>query len=237
MPQPASAVFALPAPALPAAIDRYLAGCATQLDRTIAAAALGEPSHRDPDRAARLLEPLLETLAGLALGQVIGLAAAGVRRTFGAAVHARVEVAIAHALGAVAPPAPPLFALDAAPCRSFATELGHRLRRRVALVPREAGAALHAIATALGDDDPQLAVLGRLLGVLTEDPLLADRYAAQLATGWRTYVALVEGTPRARTAPSAPIWDRWARQLTGERAPIMASQAEVVAAGFIVRIG
>src|SRR5688500_11472940 len=88
------------------AIDVYLSAISERFDRAVADLDLAEPTARNLDLAGRTIDRLIETLAGLAIGSVVGAVIAGVRRSFGAEVRARVEGAAARAIGS--PAIPPL---------------------------------------------------------------------------------------------------------------------------------
>ncbi|HVK86513.1 MAG TPA: hypothetical protein VM513_20485 [Kofleriaceae bacterium] len=216
-----------------ATIERYVTASCARLDRLLADVELAEPVVREADLAVKALEPLLETLTGLAIGRLIGAVMHGVRRTFEPAVTARVQAAMAGALRTVAPfAAPTLFALDGSPCRAFSHELRQRLRRRIALVPREVRLVLAAMARALVTDE--LAPFARMLALLAEDPTLDDRFAPQIAIAWCCYAAVVEG---AAFNPADATWARWLRMMRGEAEPVLApTRAQLAAAGVIVRI-
>jgi hypothetical protein len=217
-----------------ATLARYASASCAQLDRLIARAALAEPIARDVDGAARALAPLIETLTGLAIGRAIGAVMQGVRRSFDGATAARAEAAMHSAASTLEPArAPALFALDDAPCRTFAGELRLRLRRRLALAPRDVLAGITAMADALTADE--LAPFARLIGLLADDPLLGDRFAPQLARAWRCFAAVAEGTAHA---PTDALWARWLRDVRGEVAPAPApTPAQLAAAGVVVQIG
>lgn len=217
-------------------IDHFLSTSFAQLDRVVATATLPEPDTRDPDLALRILDPLLEALAGLAIGSVLGAAIAGVRRSFGTSIRTRVDRSVARVVGSIAPPAnPPLYLVDPAPHQAFGRELHQRLRGRIAIAPRDGRIVLAAIAREIEDAEPgELRTFERMLALLADDPIVADRYAVQLATGWRCYTAIVTGKP---VVGADAMWARWTSRLLGERVVTEPTATQLAAAGFIARIG
>lgn len=193
------------APRSPA--DHYLSATTASLDRAVADLVLSEPTVRDPAHATRVIERLLETLAGLAIGSLVGAVIAGVARTLGVDVAPAVDRALAPTARA---PAPRLD--DEAPPRSLGGELKHQLRRRIAIDARETGVVLGRIDRMIAPGDR--ATFGRMVGLLANDDLVAERFAHQLRAGWRCAVAVIEG----RTVPAmTPIWQQWAARLAGAR--------------------
>lgn len=234
MSSPAVATRPLGPGLVEATIERYVTASCERLDRLLAAAELAEPVIKDADRAVKAIDPLIETLTGLALGRVIGAVMHGVRRTFAPATNARVQAAMTGALRTLAPPAAPvLFVLDASPCRAFGHELRQRLRRRITLAPRDARTVITSMARPLESDE--LAPFVRMLSLLADDPLLGDRFAPQIALAWRCYVSVVEGTT---CDPVDAMWARWLRKVRGEPEPMPApTRTQLAAAGFLVQVG
>ena len=219
----------LPAPS--SAIDHYLSATSARIDRAVAELVLAEPTARDLDLAARTIDRLIETLAGLAIGSVVGAVLAGVRRSFGAEVRAKVERAAARAINTIgSPEISPLHGIDAAPVRSLAIEVQQRLRRRNALTVHDTRVLLLAIGAAIDERH----VFDRVLGVIADDPTIAEGYAAQVAAGWVAAGAVIESRV---VEASAAVWAQWAERLVGRRAAAEPTQNELAAAGFVMRIG
>lgn len=221
-----------PAPAR-SPIDDYIAATSSQLDRAVASLVLIEPTTYDLGLAGRTIDRLIETLAGLAIGSIIGAVLAGVRRSFGADVIARIERAAARSIGAIgSPDVSPLHGLDAAPVRSLALETQQRLRRRAAASARDVRVMLDAIASAF--DANERRVFEHMLGVIGGDPTLGERYTALVASGWVAATAMIEG---GVVEASARVWSEWAARIAGRRAAPEPTQEQVAAAGFVMRIG
>lgn len=214
-------------------VDHYLTATSTHLDRAVASLVLTEPVTYNVGLAARTIDRLVETLAGLATGNVVGAALAGARRSFGADVIARVERAVARSIGALgSPEVSPLHGLDAAPVRSLALETQHRLRRRNAFSARDVRVMIDAIASAL--DASELRVFLHMLGVIAGDPTLGERYKELVASGWVAATAVIEGRV---VEASARVWSEWAARIAGRRVAPEPTQEQVAAAGFVMRIG
>lgn len=203
--------------ALDAAVEAYLSHTATRLVRVVEGALAGfeEPPPAAPDHALRMLAPLVETLAGFALGRLAGALATGVRRWFGddvaRALHAE--------LGALAPwsrpePARAHYLADAA-ARPLVDELAQRLHPRALRIAGELRAAALATRAIVEQRAPgRERTLATVFALLRADELAFERIAEELAAGWAQYRALLAGAP----APDAsPMWTAWARRVRHER--------------------
>ncbi|HEU0031379.1 MAG TPA: hypothetical protein VFQ53_12150 [Kofleriaceae bacterium] len=218
------------------ALERFVATSFRQLDRRVRVtlATLVEPRVSDPARALQRLQRLVETLTGLAIGGTLGALATAIRRGFDATTTAAVDrelAAIAHHL---APACLPLagstmpFLADA-DRRPLVDELGQRLHRRLGHASRETTELATRLVAAI-DTVP----LVRCLDRLADDPLPADRFADHLTRGWAALSALVAGTP---WHDDGRPWQAWMRRARGEREAQTTTQAALVAAGYINRIG
>jgi len=213
-----------------AALDHYLTQTTARFDRAVASLSLPEPTTRDLDLAGRTLDRLLETLAGLAIGSLAGAVIAGVRRGFGSDVRARVDLAVARTIGTITPPALQLHALDDAPVRSLAIELQQRVRRRILFAARDARVMVAATCAAV--DEPH--AMRRLLVLLADDVVIAERFGRLVLAGWACATAVIEG--RAQEATAA-VWRQWAQRINNVRELVPPTRTELAAAGFIVQIG
>ncbi len=234
----AAALVFVPQPsaeALDASIERYLAAATASLDRVMARAAQSEPRVKDIDKAATLIDRLIETTVGLALGRMVSAVAAGVAASFDRRVVRAVERVLADAARTLGPPPPPpMISLDGV-ARDFGSELRTEVRRRLALAPRELRPVMAAIVAAVRAHAPdELHVLQRVVDLLGDDPVAADRFARAVGEGWRCFCLLVAKKPVETTM--AP-WDRWVARIQGVQPVVTPAQAELVAAGFINRIG
>ncbi len=214
-------------------IDDYLTATSSHLDRAVTSLVLIEPVTYNVDLAARTIDRLIETLAGLAIGNVVGAVVGGVRRSFGADVIARVERAASNSIGAIgSPEISPPHGLDAAAVRSLALETQQRLRRRNAFSARDVRVMIDAIASAF--DASERRVFEHMLGVIADDPTLAERYTGLVASGWVAATAVIEGRV---VEASAKVWSEWASRIGGRRAASVPTQQQLAAAGFVMQIG
>jgi hypothetical protein len=230
-----SAAVLSPTRALATDIEHVVSATFARLDANLVALRLGEPRARDTDLAALTIDRLIETLTGLAIGNVIGAVRAGVRRGFGGALRATIEQVMRNATATLEPAAAaPLYAMDDAPVRSLGAELVERLRGRIALAQRDAGAVLEAITAAIESADPsELGPFGRILGLLAEDEVIAERYARQVIAGWACACAVIEQRPAITTEP---VWQQWARKISGVREIVTPTRTQLAASGFVMRI-
>lgn len=234
-----SHAFLVPTPSAPHvahAAHAYLASAHSRIDRVIGAASLAEPRFADLDRAARLVTPLVETLAALAMGTIVGGVARAVRRALGDEVTARVATMLARHVATYAPrPVSVLAILDESPARSFSGELARRLRQRIASIAPDTRALLLSIADIVAAGTPEdVHAFERVLAASATDSLLDDKYARDLARGWAAWIAVAGGPP---VAEPTPLWRLWMQRARGEREVLTPSPVEIVAAGFIARIG
>jgi hypothetical protein len=219
-----------------ASISAYLSSAISRVDRVIGNAPLIEPKDGDVDRAARTMSPLVETLAGLAIGTIVGGVAHAVRRSHGAHVTAKIAAMLATQVATYEPrPIPALAILDESPSRSFREELAKRLRTRIAMIAADARGMLMSIAQIVVTSGPDQAIdFEHLLAACAADQIIDEKYARDLGRGWDAWTAVVaNATPREQT----PLWRLWSSRVRGERQVLTPSTAEVVAAGFIARIG
>jgi hypothetical protein len=218
------------------AIRAYLASAISRIDKAIGSAAFVEPRSGDVDRAARIISPLVETLAALAMGTIVGGVAHAVRRALGGEVTAKVAAMLAAQVGRYEPrPIPALAVLDESPSRSFGEELAKRLRMRVAMIAGDTRVMLISIAELVAQSgDVEAHAFERVIATCAADSMIDDKFARDLQRGWAAWTAVV--TSGAVEEPSA-LWKLWAQRVRGEREAVTPSTAEVVAAGFIARIG
>ncbi len=222
-------------PPIPHAIRAYLTSALSRIDKAIGTAAFVDP-RGDLDRGARAMSPLVETLAALAMGTIVGGVAHAVRRSLGAEVTAKIAAMLAKQVATYEPrPIPALALFDESPSRSFGEELAKRLRSRIAMVIGDAHAMLMSIADLVAQSGPiETHAFERVIAACTADSILDDKYARDLQRGWAAWTAVV--TNGALDQPTA-LWRLWMRRVRGEREMLTPSTAEVVAAGFIAQIG
>lgn len=234
-------------------VDKYVSTTFHRFERVLVdqLPALGEPHVADPGRAIRLVDCLVETLVGFAIGATFGCVATAVRRSFGAPV----KVAIDELVGkrkqggplAVVPDtrrAPHFFAVDVAERRPVADAVGSQLQARLCHAAAEARRHVVQIHTTIARIAPdQLGYLANTLALLCEDDTAAIAFADQLGFGWAHYCAALSNAP-APQLPSSPRWQRtralwqsWHARLAGTPVLEELTQEQVVAAGFVMKIG
>lgn len=226
------------------AIDRYLAETFHSLERALVTTLpeLVEPRVDDPLRALRRLGLLIETLAGFALGSILG----AVRRELPESARR----AITGQLIALAHPAPPTLTpildepvpfLADATSRPLLDALGAHVHTRLCRSMRDARTALTSIERTLAPLAPDAlhAALDRLAG--TDHTAVA--FADHLALGWQHYAATL-GAARDPDLPDEPrwnttrgLWRAFRRRIDRPTAPLEPTHEQVREAGYMMRIG
>jgi hypothetical protein len=250
VPAAAGAALGGPAAAAPrathdaaaAAVERYVVATFEGYRRALLAQvpALAEPRVADPERALRRLPLLVETLAGFAMGKVIGAVAAAVRYGFGDEVRDGVGRVLGQIARGGAPRAavteslaPVPFLRD--PAGPLLDALGSRLHARLCTDVAEARAHLARIHAEVERAVPaRLGALADQLDRLATDDASAFAFAEQLAAGWRCYVAAVNGE---RAADATGMWKAWTSRLAGPGPAPEPASAQIVAQGYLMRIG
>ena len=206
------------------AFYRYLASAHGRFDRVIASATLREPRIKSFDTAIQLVDRLIETTLGLAIGRMIGAVASGMRASFDRGVAKEVEQVLAH----IEIESPQNVALDIAP-QTFGDAFRSEVRRRLMLAPR----TIRPVVEALVQVTNEQVVTERMLELLAEDPVPADRFALEVAEGWRVFASLAaNGHPTT----SMPVWAEWMQRLVRRRPVVTETQLDLAAAGYIARI-
>ena len=198
----------------------YQAAIAAMFERSIAEA---RPSLREPQRehgtahAYRVVEMLVETLAGFAVGIVARDVARAVNAWFGAEAGAHVHAAI---------PAPKRVRRAStadeiidAPIKLMRDEFGEQLRDRFAQTAREIGATIDDVAARLPGERNRAAVA--MFGELARGAEYDDRVTRELTIGWACACAAIEHTPMPSidTSPrSRDLWRIWS-ELAGNPSP------------------
>jgi hypothetical protein len=222
--------------------DSYAAALAAQLAHVVidAAAALAEPAHRgaERDRAIARLRPLVDTLAGFAIGAAIAPVIACARR-FGAPAD---QLGLARAIGdatrtydgrargdAVLTPAS---VIDDAHRRPLVGELATQLHARLLAGAGELRGFVLALLAPVPADR-----LDAVAYALRTDfaALVGERFAAQLRHGWAAYTAELArtDTPAIDEDRSRALWQHWRLRVRGERP----AAAETLDRGeFILRV-
>lgn len=218
------------------ALRAYLASALSRIDRAIGIADLAEPKRPDMDRAARLLVPLAETLAGLAIGTIVGGVAHASRRALGGEVTAAISALLARHAATYEPrPIPAMSVFDDTPSRSFREELAKRLRMRIAMLSGDARSMLMSIGDIVAESGSiETHAFERVLATCATESMLDDKFVRDLQRGWTAWTAVIANADLE--GPTA-LWRLWTQRVRGEREVLTPSTAEVVAAGFIARIG
>jgi hypothetical protein len=245
-----TAAIALAAPELPApSTERAIAAYLEAIERSLAGAlrtavdTLAEPRVTDPDRALHRLGCLVESLAGFALGSIAGELITGLRRWFGddvaAAVAARVRTSWPTAARAPVASGETRYLADAqAQARPLVDELASRLHVRFCRASIDLRALVATIEDVVAERAPDRPrSLAIMLDQLARDEARASRLAAELAFGWRVFVAAVTGKPFPATtdlcARSQALWLAWQHQLGGRPA---VTRDEPQRAGYIMLV-
>lgn len=192
-------------------IDAYVSAVAHSLVRTVADLELDEPyAPYDPVHALWVLERYIESVSGFALGIVAASIARGAR-AWGE------ERAVAAALAALAE--------RGAPEETGAVTVGRWFERDTSLVDAlvpwlhsrvcALAVEIRALAGAVRD-----AVPARVAAVMFEqlrtDTLVAERFAAELRSGWQHVLAVLAGE---RGTSASPLWHEWSRRVRGDAPP------------------
>lgn len=180
--------------------------------------ALAEPRRPDPDRAARVLGPFVETMTGFVLGVIANHLTSGMRRWFGEDGLDTMRGALHGWPGPVGEVA----VTGGDPQRPLAGEALAQLHVRFALANRQARALVEAV--------PNRPMTGMMLSLLAQEDTIRERVARTLAHGWRVYTAAV--TTR-RYPPLDTLWQRWVWQLDGRPPPL---RDATTAAGYITLV-
>jgi hypothetical protein len=230
-----SAALARPSLQPSDAIATYLAAALRRLDQTIASTSFPEPKGQLA-RGARLLGPLTETLAGLAMGTVVSAVSAIVRQSFGAEMTARVATALAKQVALYEPRKPsPLAILEDEPAHTFGAELARRLRMRIASDAGDTRRLLLIVADILASGESfEAHAFERMLAKANADSLGNEKFSRDLARGWAAWCAAVTNT---QAVGQTALWTLWTKRVNNEQEVLTPSTAEVAAAGFIARIG
>jgi len=225
-------------------VGDYVRSAFERFERLLLAAtsSFTEPrSPRDADRALRHLEALVEMLTGLAVGITVSQVSTALRRSFGEPARTDLAQRLA-AILRTPPPVIPRVTAHVVGERPLIGELVGRLQPRLCQHAPAAAAMVHALVEELGTVPPSaLAMTLRLLG---DDDASALAFAQHVQLGWQHYVAALAGAPVP--APPAGGWRRcgeawhaWSQRIRspGGAAPRALTQHEVVAEGFVLRIG
>jgi hypothetical protein len=236
-----------------AAVDAYVAASFARYEAVIVACvpALAEPRTDDPRKAFRLIARITETLVGFAVGTTVGAVASAVKRSSGEAVRRAVDTELqrlargAGPSGTVGMPMrlPRFFAsaLVAAE-KPLADELGARMLVRLRQATAEARRHLLALAKAC----PDARAFVMTVELQTPDDATAMGFTDQLSTAWTWFRERLGAKPSpasaapaetARFARANATWQSVASAEAPSKEAPLTTHEEVLAAGFLMRIG
>ncbi|HET9988542.1 MAG TPA: hypothetical protein VFQ65_08475, partial [Kofleriaceae bacterium] len=197
-------------------MTEYPAAVARMFERNVeaVAATLPEPQTTTPARARRVIELLVETLAGYAYGSVVGQLSRSVSSWFGAEYSLAVRAA----------PVPKRRRVrnenhDVRIARALAhapLDLGHEFRvalqTRLGITARDVADLVFGLDAILPAGQTRMA--GAMFSELNRDSVFDDRLALEIATGWEHASAAIERRPYAtlQISPRArELWQIWSR--------------------------
>lgn len=205
------------------------------LDQAIAG--LIEPRVTDPQRALEVLDCLVETIVGFAIGTIAGDVFRGVRTWFGDETLG----ALRERLGAGWPRACrhgvalDRAYLDDADKRPLVDELAKKLHVRLCRMTRDVLDLIDAVYSSI--EPTRRHLLTVMFDLLAKQENLETRLLAELTFGWSMYIAAIAERafpPRDnRTARSQALWLAWEHQLGGS--PVL-TRDETEAAGYITLV-
>lgn len=227
-------------------LERYLTSSMEIAQRAVLTAvrSLREPrAPDDPIAALRTVARLAEALTGFAVGAAILPAAQRLRQAGGAEMQRAVQEVLAALAGpggpallVVHPPRErgPRF-LDDAERRPLVDELGQSLCARLVLGHSDARAVLRQLVTAAERAHPGASstISVAIHASLSDLVWISERLSPAVHESWSHAIAVMHSHP-ILTGPWAP----WSRRAAGLPEPKQdLTETDVVAAGFVMRIG
>jgi len=218
----------------------YPAAIARMFERNVEAVAgtLPEPATVAPARARRVIELLVETLAGYAYGSVVGQLSRSVSTWFGAEYSLYVRSA----------PVPKRRKVrnenhDVRIARALAhapLDLGHEfkvaLQTRLGVTARDVADLVLGLGAALPADQGRMA--GAMFSELNRDSVFDDRLGIEISTGWEYACAAIERRPFATLQLSPRARDLWQTCSRMIGAPLPeATRDPVLSGGYISLVG
>jgi len=178
-------------------------------------ATLPDPTCARPAEARRIIDLLVETIAGYASGLVARELVHRVNAWFGPELAAAARAVTPPPRRAHPPAIDDDFDVDLYP-RRVIDELGCALRSRLARAAADALVRIEAVAALLPADRESTAAA--MFAELARTTLFDDRLTRELAFGWQcacaviehTPIPVVDGPPRARD-----LWQIWSRLASG----------------------
>ncbi|HEY6032598.1 MAG TPA: hypothetical protein VIV58_00025 [Kofleriaceae bacterium] len=201
-------------------------------------ATLAEPTTSAPARARRVIELLVETVAGYAYGTVAAQLARAVSSWFVAE----------HSLYVRSAPVPRRQRArnenhDVRIARALAhapLDLGHEfkvaLQTRLGITARDVGELVLGLVAILPTDQERMAAA--MFSALNRDSVFEDRLALEISTGWIYACAAIERGPQpaVEASPRArDLWRIWS-QMVGAPTP-QPSREPILSGGYIALVG
>jgi hypothetical protein len=207
---------------------------ANMFERNLALVSLREPATTEHARARRILELLVETLGGYALGTAAGQLVRGVATWFGPDEPA--------ALTPITPPPTRIRGFEVrdidAPFRAIAlrAEFTSALRARLSETARELDRFVDTIERLLPADRARTSIA--MFSALKRESLFEDRLSCEILTGWTYACSVIERMPieHPDTTPRARLlWDKWSLLAGGQIVKPVREPAQQ--GGYITRVG
>ena len=197
---------------------------------------LVEPRLGDLQKAIRILDRLVETIAGFAIGTIAGEVFGGVRTWFGEETLLELRRQLGSAWPASCAQSGALETpyLEDAAERPFVDELARKLHVRFCRMSEDVQALLAAVDSLC---ESRRHRVGVMFDLLAKEENVEKRVQAELMFGWSMCIAAVTGHPlptrQERTARSQALWLAWEHQLCGT--PVL-TRAEPEQAGYIMLV-
>jgi len=228
---------------IPGAVDQYLTTTSTMLTRAVSSgvSALLEPRTSDPERALALIDPLIATLTGFALGCIGEGLIDEIRLRLGTTVARGVRAYVVarwpHGPLSAPPSSPAPFLADAAE-RPLVDALAGGLLARLRLLAPELRRLAHVVDAALKQFAPTGTHVGNVLHGASTNDRVQFRMTEEIATAWNVYRAALGRTQMPdlaeRPGRSRALWEAWWQRVTGERREAVRTATEQD--GFIALI-
>jgi hypothetical protein len=196
-----------------------------------------EPRVSQPQRAIEMVNCLVETMTGFAIGTIAGEVFGGVRTWLGeeALVDVRRRLGSAWPVACAESVAVETAYLQDAATRPLVDEVAGKLHVRFCRMSGDVGALVAAVNASV--DAPRSQRAGVMFDLLMKEDNVEKRVLAELGFGWSMCLAAIAGRPfpsrQERSARSQVLWLAWEHQLYG--APVL-TRSEPEEAGYIMLV-